>query len=267
MPPSAPMNRSIVMARRPAGTPTAEDFRLDTSAVPAPADGQVLLRTLYLSLDPYMRGRMSDGASYAKPLNVGDVMLGGTVCRVAESRHPDFAAGDLVLAASGWQDYALSSGKGLTRLPADLAHPSWSLGVLGMPGFTAYVGLMQIGTPKAGETVAVAAATGAVGSVVGQLARLHGCRVVGIAGGRTSATTRSANWASTPAWTTARPISPSGWRRPAPMASTSISKAWEAPCSMPSCRCSTAMPASRCAASSRNTTPCRAWKPPTACPC
>ncbi|AZG07669.1 NADP-dependent oxidoreductase [Pigmentiphaga sp. H8] len=183
MPPSAPMNRRIVMARRPAGTPAPEDFRLDTQPVPSPADGQVLLRTLYLSLDPYMRGRMSDAASYAKPLEVGDVMLGGTVCRVAESRHPDFAAGDLVLAASGWQDYALSSGKGLTRLPPDLAHPSWSLGVLGMPGFTAYVGLMQIGTPKAGETVAVAAATGAVGSVVGQLARLHGCRVVGIAGG------------------------------------------------------------------------------------
>ena len=183
MPPSAPMNRRIVMARRPAGTPAPEDFRLDTQAMPSPADGQVLLRTLYLSLDPYMRGRMSDAASYAKPLEVGDVMLGGTVCRVAESRHPDFAAGDLVLAASGWQDYALSSGKGLNRLPPDLAHPSWSLGVLGMPGFTAYVGLMQIGTPKAGETVAVAAATGAVGSVVGQLARLHGCRVVGIAGG------------------------------------------------------------------------------------
>jgi len=183
MSPSASTNRRIVMARRPAGAPEPADFRMEATAIPAPADGQVLLQTIYLSLDPYMRGRMSDAASYAPPLQIGEVMLGGTVCRVAESRHPDYAAGDLVLAASGWQDYALSSGKGLARLPADLAHPSWSLGVLGMPGFTAYVGLLQIGMPKAGETVAVAAATGAVGSVVGQLARLHGCRVVGIAGG------------------------------------------------------------------------------------
>ncbi|OVZ57139.1 NADP-dependent oxidoreductase [Pigmentiphaga sp. NML080357] len=183
MPQSASMNRRIVMVRRPAGAPSPADFRMETVPVPAPGDGQVLLQTVYLSLDPYMRGRMSDAASYAKPLGIGDVMLGGTISRVVESRHPDFPAGELVLAASGWQDYAVSSGKGLTRLPASLAHPSWALGVLGMPGFTAYVGLLQIGTPKAGETVAVGAATGAVGSVVGQIAKLHGCRVVGIAGG------------------------------------------------------------------------------------
>ncbi|MDX3907325.1 MAG: NADP-dependent oxidoreductase [Pigmentiphaga sp.] len=183
MPQSASLNRRIVLARRPAGTPVPEDFRLETTSVPVPGDGEILLQTVYLSLDPYMRGRMSDAPSYARPLEIGDVMLGGTVSRVVESRHADFPAGELVLAAAGWQDYTLSSGKGLTRLPADLTQPSLALGVLGMPGFTAYVGLLQIGAPKAGETVVVGAATGAVGSVAGQIAKLYGCRVIGIAGG------------------------------------------------------------------------------------
>jgi len=176
-------NRSIVLAARPIGAPTASNFRLETQAVPVPAQGQMLLRTVYLSLDPYMRGRMSDAPSYAPPVEVGSVMVGSTVSRVELSQHPGFAVGDWVLSQSGWQDYALSDGKGVFNLGAQLEHPSRALGVLGMPGFTAYMGLLEIGQPKPGETVVVAAATGAVGSVVGQIAKLKGCRVVGVAGG------------------------------------------------------------------------------------
>jgi NADPH-dependent curcumin reductase CurA len=130
-----------------------------------------------------MRGRMSDAPSYAAHVEIGEVMVGGTVARVEASEHADYKPGDLVLSYSGWQDYALSDGKGLTKLDAKLGKPSYALGVLGMPGFTAYMGLLDIGQPQAGETVVVAAATGAVGSVVGQIAKLKGCRVVGIAGG------------------------------------------------------------------------------------
>jgi NADPH-dependent curcumin reductase len=160
-----------------------ENFRLEQLGVPALSAGQVLLRTLYLSLDPYMRGRMSDAPSYAPPVAVGDVMVGGTVARVDASRHPDYQVGDVVLGYGGWQDYALSDGNGLTKLDAEMTQPSLALGVLGMPGFTAYMGLLDIGQPKAGETVVVAAASGAVGSVVGQIAKLKGCRAIGIAGG------------------------------------------------------------------------------------
>ncbi len=151
--------------------------------MPAPGRGQVLLRTIWLSLDPYMRGRMSDAPSYAPPVALGGVMTGQTVSRVEYSQNPDYRIGDLVLAASGWQEFAVSDGRDLTRLPAGLERPSWALGVLGMTGYTAYTGLLDIGKPKQGETVAVAAATGAVGSVVGQIAKLQGCRVVGLAGG------------------------------------------------------------------------------------
>jgi NADPH-dependent curcumin reductase CurA len=182
MPQEAHLNRSIVLASRPVGAPAPADFRLETGKAPAAGPGQVLLRTVFLSLDPYMRGRMSDAPSYAPPVALGQVMVGGTVCRVQASNHPLFAPGDWVLAYSGWQDYAVSDGAGLVRL--DGAHPpSWSLGVLGMPGFTATMGLLEIGAPQAGETVVVAAATGAVGSAVGQIARIKGCRAVGIAGG------------------------------------------------------------------------------------
>ena len=177
------VNRRIVLASRPVGAPTPENFRLEEVARPVPAEGQVLLRNLFLSLDPYMRGRMSDGPSYAEPIAIGAVMGGGTVARVEETRHPRFREGDLVLAFGNWQDYALSDGTGLSRLPADMARPSYALSVLGMPGFTAWYGLFKIGEPKPGETVVVAAASGAVGSVVGQMAKLKGCRVVGIAGG------------------------------------------------------------------------------------
>ena len=183
MPQSSNVNRRIVMNARPRGAPTAEDFRLESGLVPAPDVGQVLLRTLYLSLDPYMRGRMSDGPSYAAPIAIGEVMVGGTVSRVETSRHDGFRVGQLVLGYSGWQDYALSDGTGLTALFPEVPHPSRALGVLGMPGFTAYMGLLDIGRPVAGETVVVAAASGAVGSVVGQIAKIMGCHVVGIAGG------------------------------------------------------------------------------------
>ncbi len=177
------VNRRIVLAARPVGRPKTSDFRLETVPVPEPADGQVLLRTIYLSLDPYMRGRMHDGPSYAASVALDDVLVGGTVCRVAASRHADFRVGDLVLASSGWQDYAVSDGTGVTKLDPGLAPPSLALGVLGMPGFTAYMGLLDIGAPQPGETVVVAAATGAVGSVVGQIAKIQGSRAIGIAGG------------------------------------------------------------------------------------
>src|SRR5690242_2146065 len=180
---SPALNRQVTLASRPVGAPTAADFALVEHPVPAPGEGELLLRNLYLSLDPYMRGRMSDAESYAAPMAVGDVMVGGTVARVQASRHPDWQPGDLVLAYGGWQDYALSDGRGLGRLDPGMAHPSLALGVLGMPGFTAYMGLLDIGQPRPGETVVVAAASGAVGSVVGQIARLKGCRVVGVAGG------------------------------------------------------------------------------------
>jgi NADPH-dependent curcumin reductase CurA len=177
------VNRRLLLAARPRGLPTLQDFRLDEAAVPTPGDGQVLLRTLYLSLDPYMRNLMDEIAPvYAQPIELGQPVAGGTVSRVVASRHPRFREGELVLGSAGWQDYALSDGQGLTPL-GEMAQPSQALGALGMPAFTAYVGLLDIGRPRPGETVVVAAATGAVGATVGQIARLKGARVVGIAGG------------------------------------------------------------------------------------
>ena len=177
------IDHQIVLNSRPVGTPSPHDFLLQERIVQEPSSGQILLRTLFLSLDPYMRGRMSDAPSYAPPVAIGEVMVGSTVSRVESSQHPDYQPGDLVLAYSGWQGYALSDGSGLTKLDAHMEHPSLALGVLGMPGFTGYMGLLDIGQPKTGETVVVAAASGAVGSVVGQIAKLKGCHVVGIAGG------------------------------------------------------------------------------------
>ena len=175
-------NHRIVLASRPTGRPTADNFRLEQQAVPALEDGQILLRTLYLSLDPYMRGRMSAAESYAAPNEIDAVMGGGTVSQVEESRSEKFSSGDLVLSYSGWQEYAVSDGRGVSKLDPRITRPSYALGVLGMPGLTAYYGLLDIGQPKPGETVVLAASTGAVGSVVGQIAKLKGCRVVGIAG-------------------------------------------------------------------------------------
>lgn len=173
----------IVLASRPEGLPTRENFRTEMADLPEVADGQVLLRTIYLSLDPYMRGRMSTARSYAAHVEIGDVMVGGTVGQVITSRHPDLAEGDHVLAGAGWQSHAVVDGSTVRRLDPSTAPVSTALGVLGMPGFTAYSGLLRIGRPQAGETVVVAAATGPVGSAVGQIARLKGARAVGIAGG------------------------------------------------------------------------------------
>jgi NADPH-dependent curcumin reductase CurA len=176
-------NTRIVLARRPEGAPVAEDFRIETVPVAEPGKGEVLLRILYLSLDPYMRGRMSAAKSYAKPVEIDDVMEGATVAEVIRSGHADFKPGEIVLAYSGWQGFALSDGSNLRKLDPDAAPVTTALGVLGMTGFTAYAGLLTIGQPKPGETVVVAAASGAVGSVVGQIARIKGARAIGIAGG------------------------------------------------------------------------------------
>ncbi len=180
---SKELNRKIILAERPVGAPNDRTLKMVTEAIPEPAEGQMLIRAVYLSLDPYMRGRMSDAKSYAEPVALGQVMVGGTVGRVVTSRLDGFEAGDWVLSYSGWQDYALSDGTMVQNMGKDPANPSWALGILGMPGLTAYAGLLKIGDPKAGETVVVAAATGAVGAQVGQIAKLKGCHVVGIAGG------------------------------------------------------------------------------------
>ncbi len=179
-------NRKWVLARRPAAEPSVGDFRLETAPLPQQvAPGEVLCRTRYLSLDPYMRWRMNDAKSYARPVGLGEVMVGTTVGEVIRSESPDYKPGDMVVGAGGWQDYAVLPAAGLRKVDAAAASAPLStmLGALGMPGFTAYAGLMKIGQPKAGETVVVAAATGPVGAMVGQLARLQGCRTVAIAGG------------------------------------------------------------------------------------
>ncbi len=176
-------NRRIVLAARPVGEPKPSDFRLEEVPIPEPGPGQLLLRTLWLSLDPYMRGRMSDAKSYAKPVEIGEVMTGGTVSEVVRSHDPTFAPGDIVLGMTGWQEYAVAEAGGLRKLDPSAAPVSTALGVLGMPGMTAYTGLLNIGQPKPGETLVVAAAAGPVGSLVGQIGKMKGCRVVGIAGG------------------------------------------------------------------------------------
>lgn len=176
-------NRQIKLASRPTGEPKANNFDMATSDVPTPNDNEMLLRTVYLSLDPYMRGRMSDAKSYADPLEIGDVIMGATVAQVVDSNLDKFAVGDLVVSNSGWQDYSVSDGEGVLKLDKDMANPSYGLGVLGMPGFTGYMGLTDIGKPQKGETLVVAAATGPVGATVGQVGNQYGTRTVGIAGG------------------------------------------------------------------------------------
>jgi hypothetical protein len=175
-------HRQIRLARRPTGYPSASDFQIVEASVPEPGPGQLLVRVVYLSVDPYMRGRMSDARSYVPPVALGDVMEGGTVGEVVRSSHPRFAAGDVVEGRLGWQEYAVSDGKGIRKIDPTAAPISTALGVLGMPGLTAYFGLLEVGQPKAGETVVVSAASGAVGAIVGQIAKLKGCRAVGLAG-------------------------------------------------------------------------------------
>src|SRR5215469_456569 len=176
-------NRQVLLKRRPNGMPVPEDFAVVDGPVPQPGEGEVLLRGIYLSLDPYMRGRISGQRSYAKPTEIGAVIEGRVVGRVVQSRHPGFREGDYASGGHGWQTHSAVDGGGLTKLDPAAAPISTSLGILGMPGLTAYVGLKTIGEPKAGETVVISAASGAVGGVVGQLAKREGCRVVGIAGG------------------------------------------------------------------------------------
>jgi NADPH-dependent curcumin reductase CurA len=177
------VNRRIVLAARPHGEPNASHFRLEEARMPVAKAGEVLLANHYLSLDPYMRGRMSAAKSYAEPVAIGDTMVGATVAEVIESQHPDYRVGETVVGFGGWQDFAVSDGRGLRRLDPEAAPVTTALGILGMPGMTAYTGLLNIGQPKAGETVVVAAATGPVGSLVGQIAKRKGARAVGIAGG------------------------------------------------------------------------------------
>lgn len=176
------MNRQITLAARPYGFPKASDFKLVETPVPNPGDGELLVRNDYMSVDPYMRGRMNEGASYAKGVEIGGVMVGGTVGQVLESNHPDFESGDIVQASLGWQTHGVTKAEDARKVDPSLAPISTSLGVLGMPGLTAYFGLLDVAKPVAGETVVVSAASGAVGSVVGQIAKIKGCRVVGSAG-------------------------------------------------------------------------------------
>jgi leukotriene B4 12-hydroxydehydrogenase/15-oxo-prostaglandin 13-reductase len=176
------MNRQFKLASRPVGLPKESDFSLVETGMPSPGEGQVLVKTAYLSVDPYMRGRITGVRTYAEPVNPGDVMVGGTVGRVVASRNPGLAAGDFVLGQWGWQEHAAVDGAGLRKLDPALAPVSTALGVLGMPGMTAYFGFLDICQPKPGETVVVSGAAGAVGSLVGQIAKIKGCRAIGIAG-------------------------------------------------------------------------------------
>ena len=176
-------HRRVVLARRPPGEVAEADFRIEARPVPVPGPNQVLVRVVYLSLDPYMRGRMRDAPSYAPPVAIGEVMTGGTVGEVVQSSHPDYGVGDIVEDRLGWQEYAVGPGPALRKIDPSLAPISTANGVLGMPGMTAYFGLFEVGQPKPGETVVVSAASGAVGQLVGQLAKLAGCRAVGVAGG------------------------------------------------------------------------------------
>ena len=175
-------NRKIILKERPVGKPKIENFFLEESSIPKPKEGHVLCRTIFLSLDPYMRGRMNAGKSYAPPVEINEVMCGGTVGRVIESKYSGLSEGDFVFGYGGWQEYWTLHGMELKKVYPDIAPISTAIGVLGMPGITAYNGLLNIGKPQKGETVVVAAASGAVGSVVGQIALIKGARVIGIAG-------------------------------------------------------------------------------------
>src|SRR5436305_7399811 len=176
-------NKQVLLASRPSGWVTESNFRIVETPLPTLSDGQVLLKNIYLSLDPYMRGRMNETRSYAKSVELGQVMTGETIAEVLESKNQQFKAGDTVAAYVGWQQYAVSDGTGLRPVDPKIVPASAYLGAVGMPGVTAWYGLLKIGEPKPGQTIVVSAASGAVGSVVGQLAKSRGCRAVGTAGG------------------------------------------------------------------------------------
>ena len=229
--------RRVVLTSRPVGEPKPTDFRVEEFPVPTPGSGEVLLRTLLLSLDPYMRGRMSDAPSYAKPVGVGEVMEGGTVNEVVASNNDNFKPGDIVLGHTGWQTHALSNGAGLRKLDPKVAPISTALGMLGMPGMTAYTGLLEIGKPAPGETIVVAAASGAVGSLVGQIAKIKGARAVGIAGGEKKCRYVKEELGFDDCVDHRAPDLRDRLRRRAPKASTSISRTSAGRCSKPCCRC------------------------------
>ncbi len=176
------VNRQITLAARPVGYPKESDFKLVEAPMPVPGPGEALVKIVYVSLDPYMRGLMKEVPAYWPPLALGDLMVGGAVGKIVQSNHPDFRKGDIVEGMFGWQEYTVTDGKELRRVDPNAAPISTALGVLGMPGLTAYFGLLEVGRPKAGEVVLVSGGAGAVGSVVGQLAKMQGCRVIGIAG-------------------------------------------------------------------------------------
>ena len=243
----ARVNRQILLKSRPEGAPSLDNFALKQGSVPEPGDGEVLMRTHWLSLDPYMRGRMSAAKSYAKPVEAGATMVGGTVGEVVASRNPNFVVGDIVMGYGGWQDYAVANGSGLRKLDPAAAPVSTALGVLGMPGMTAYAGLLEIGRPKAGETVAVAAASGAVGWWSGRSPRSKDAARSASRADRTSAASWWRSWASMLARIIARATSPANSKPRARPASTSISRTWAALSSKRYGRCSTISPASRCA--------------------
>lgn len=177
-------NHRVVLAARPSGEPKEEDFHFEETDIPALSAGQALLRSIYLSLDPYMRGRMNAGPSYAPPVEIGQVMEADAVSEVIDSKSPELNSGDIIVGHTGWQQFAVTEATNLRKLDPTLAPISTALGVLGMPGLTAYAGFLNIGHPRSGETVVVAAAAGAVGSLVGQIAKIKGCHVVGVAGGK-----------------------------------------------------------------------------------
>lgn len=179
------MNKKILLSSRPQGIPTLKNFKLDEGDVPKISEGEILVKVIYFSLDPYMRGRMNDGKSYAKPVGIGEVMEAGGVGEIIESKSLLFKSGDIVQGSTGWQEYAALNENFVRKIDPDAAPISTSLGILGMPGLTAYCGLMEFGKPKSGETIVVSAASGAVGSLVGQISRIKGCKVIGVAGGST----------------------------------------------------------------------------------
>ena len=240
-----PQSNRSCLRPGPRGCRPARSFAWKECDAELPQGG-LLLHVLYLSLDPYMRGRMDDRKSDAKPAGVGEVMPGESVCEVIASDQAGYSVGDIVLAPSGWRTHTTSAGAALRKLDPAVAPITTGLGVLGMPGFTAYAGLNLIGKPKSGETVVVAAASGPVGSLVGQLAKLAGARAVGIAGGPKNATLLSKNFASMPPSIIMHPTLPKSLQRPVPAESTSISKMSAAPFGKPCCPCSTSLRACRC---------------------
>ena len=229
---NASINRRFVLAKRPVGLPTEDVFRLEETDIPEPGDGEIVARTLYLSLDPYMRGRMNDAPSYVPPLQLGDVITGGTVGEVIASRADGIAEGDIVVGYGGWQEFFRLGANEVRKVDPAIAPISTALGVLGMPGHTAYGGLSEIGKPKPGETLVVAAASGAVGAIVGQIAKIKGCRVVGIAGSEDKcAYVKDELGFDAVVTITAIPPLPKSSEPPALMVSTSIGRTSAAPSS------------------------------------